>query len=62
MMTEMNTTEAKYSLRLLGRYVWYDINGSQLWREWAKNQIVTDPEEIALLESKGAPAERIIET
>ena len=47
-----------YHLRLIERHVFYDIDGSQLWREWPEGAVVTDPDEIELLESRGAPVER----
>ena len=57
-MTELNTKQ--YRLRLTGRYVFYDPDhGSHLFREWPEGEIVTDPDEIKLLEGRGAPVERI---
>jgi hypothetical protein len=57
-MTELNT----YRLRLTERFVFYDPDhGSHLFREWPEGEIVTDPDEIKLLEGRGAPVERIID-
>ncbi|SIO49365.1 hypothetical protein SAMN05443247_06429 [Bradyrhizobium erythrophlei] len=58
-MTEMNTKQ-RYALRLLARFVDYAPDrGQHLWREFSKDKIVTDPDEISLLEKLGAPIERI---
>lgn len=54
-------TKQRYHLRLIERHVFYDIDGSHLWREWPQGAIVTDPDEIKLLEARGAPVERIID-
>ena len=54
------TDNLKYHLRLLERFFHYDSIGSQHSYEWQKDAIVTDPSEIALLEQKHAPVERII--
>jgi hypothetical protein len=48
-----------YRLRLTARYGFYDEHGSRLWREWPDGAIVTDPDEIKLLEGRGAPVETI---
>jgi hypothetical protein len=49
-----------YHLRLTERFVFYDPDhGSHLFREWPEGAIVTDQTEIELLESRGAPVERI---
>jgi hypothetical protein len=49
-----------YHLRLTDRFVFYDPDhGSYLWREWAEGAIVTDSDDIKLLEARGAPVERI---
>ena len=55
----MNTKP--YHLRLTSRYVFYDLEKSQLFRDWPEGAIVTDPDEIELLEARGAPVERIID-
>lgn len=56
-MTEL---EPRYHLRLTGRFVVYDPErGLLLWREWPAGAIVTDPDEIKLLEGRDAPVERI---
>jgi hypothetical protein len=56
----MKEVNPKYALRLTERFVVYDPeHGLILWREWAPGQVVTDPEQIELLESRCAPAERI---
>jgi hypothetical protein len=50
----------RYSLRLIERYVFYDPDhGSHLFREWPEGAIVTDPDEIKLLEWRGALVEKI---
>jgi hypothetical protein len=47
-------------VRLLQRYVHYDPGrGAHIWREWAEGVIVSDPEQIALLTTCGAPIEKI---
>ena len=57
-MTELNTKRSR--LRLTGHYVFYDPeHGSYLFREWPEGAIVTDPDEIKLLEARGAPVEEI---
>jgi hypothetical protein len=53
------TDNLKYHLRLLERFFHYDSIGSQQSYEWQKDAIVTNPDEIALLESRHAPTERI---
>jgi hypothetical protein len=54
------TERAKYRLRLIERYVDYDPDrGVHIFREWQKNAIVTDVDDIRLLEARGAPVERI---
>jgi hypothetical protein len=52
------TTTRKYHLRLLERFFHYDTIGSHSY-EWQAGAIVTDPNEIKLLEEKHAPTERI---
>jgi hypothetical protein len=51
----------RYSLRLKDRFAFYDIAKTQMWHEWAAGAIVTNPDEIALLESIHAPVENIFE-
>jgi hypothetical protein len=52
--------ETTNGIRLISRYVDYaPERGVYLWREWPKGKIVSDPEEIKFLESRGAPVERI---
>jgi hypothetical protein len=60
-MTELKTTQQRYALRLTARFTYYDPNnGVHVWREWPKDKVVTDPTEIAFLESRDdAPIERI---
>ncbi len=59
-MTELKTTQQRYGLRLLERFVNYaPDHGRILWREWPKDKIVVDRDTIRLLESLGAPVERI---
>jgi hypothetical protein len=58
-MTVMDTKQ--YGLRLLARHVFYDINGSQLFWDWAEGAIVTDPYQIELLTARGAPVEKATE-
>ena len=48
-----------YHLRLIEKDVFYDLAGTQLWREWGEGAVVTDPHDIELLEARGAPVERI---
>jgi hypothetical protein len=52
------TDNRKYHLRLLERFFHYDTITSHSY-EWPAGAIVTDPAEIALLEQKHAPIERI---
>ena len=52
------TDNLKYHLRLLERFFHYDTIGSHSY-EWQAGAVVTDPSEIALLEQKHAPIERI---
>ena len=60
-VTELVNTQ-RYHLRLTDRYVFYDPeHGSYLFRAWPEGAIVTDPDEIELLEARGAPVERIID-
>jgi hypothetical protein len=59
-MTESQSMKPVYQLRLTSRFVVYDpAHGLLLWREWPEGAIVTDPDAIELLESRGAPVERI---
>jgi hypothetical protein len=55
-VTDKTTT--KYSLRLTARFVVYVESGSNLFRDWPKGAIITDPNEIKFLESRDAPIER----
>ena len=55
------TDNRKYHLRLTARFFHYDSIGSQHSYEWQKDAIVTDPAEVALLESIQAPTEKIFE-
>jgi hypothetical protein len=48
-------------LCLKERVAWYDWSGSQMFHEFPAGAIVTNPDEIALLESIHAPTERIFE-
>ena len=57
----MTESVKRYHLRLIERHVFYDIAGSNLWREWRKGAVITDQTEIELLESHAAPVERINE-
>jgi hypothetical protein len=53
-------TEPKpYSIRLTSRFAFYDEKGSHLWREWPEGAVVTDPDDIELLEARGAPTDLI---
>jgi hypothetical protein len=48
------------ALRLTSRFFAYDPDrGQYVSKSWAEGAIVTDPDEIALLEARGAPFERI---
>lgn len=67
-MTEALNTKQQYAephllyggVRLTSRYVFYDPDrGLHLWREWPEGAIVTDSEQIELLEAHNAPIERI---
>jgi hypothetical protein len=50
----------RYGVRLRERFVIYAPDrGEHLWREFSPGQIVTDSDTIKLLESRGAPVERI---
>jgi hypothetical protein len=53
------TDNLKYHLRLLERFFHYDTIGSHSY-EWPAGAVVTGPAEIALLEARHAPVERII--
>ena len=57
----MKLVEPVYHLRLTARFAFYDERGSHLWREWPAGAIITDRDEIKLLEAQGAPVERIDE-
>jgi hypothetical protein len=58
-MTSIKPT-SDHHLRLTARFVVYDPGrGLLLWREWPEGAVVTDPDDIALLEARGAPVERI---
>jgi hypothetical protein len=49
-----------HHLRLTARFVVYDPeHGLLLWREWPEGAVVTDRDDIKLLEARGAPVERI---
>ena len=59
-MTELkNTKQRVYHLRLTSRYTVYVESGSNLFRDWPAGAIVSDQVEIAFLESRDAPVERI---
>ena len=48
---------SRQQYRLRERFVVYDPeHGLLLWREWPEGAVVTDPDEIKLLEGRGAPA------
>ncbi len=50
----------RYHLRLLERFVFYDPDhGAHLFRDWARGAIISDPTEIAFLELRDAPVERV---
>jgi hypothetical protein len=53
------TDNLKYHLRLLERFFHYDTITSHSC-EWPAGAVVTDPAEIAMLEARHAPTERII--
>jgi hypothetical protein len=57
------TTEAlntrPYRLRMTARHVIYVESGSNLFRDFAAGQVISDPDTINLLEAAGAPVERI---
>jgi hypothetical protein len=53
------TDNRKYHLRLLERFFHYDTIGSYSY-EWQAGAIVTDPNDIKMLEVRHAPVERII--
>jgi hypothetical protein len=55
------TENRKYSLRLRERVAWYDHVGSQMFHEFPAGAIVTNPDEIALLESINASTEKVFE-
>jgi hypothetical protein len=55
------TENRRYNLRLRDRFSWYDTSRTQMFHTWAAGTVVTDPSEIALLESAGAPTEKIYE-
>jgi hypothetical protein len=59
MVTEVNTRQ-HYHLRLTKRFVVYDPDrGLHIFRDWPKGAIVTDSAEVAFLEMREAPCERI---
>ena len=55
----MQTPDKKYHLRLLERFFHYDTVGSHSY-EWPAGAVVTNPAEIAMLEGRHAPVERIV--
>ena len=55
------TENRRYHLRLKERVAWYDWSGSQRFHEFPAGAIVTNPDEIALLESIRAPTEKVFE-
>ena len=55
----MPETTTQYSLRLLERFAFYDHVKTNVFRDWPAGAVVTDPDEIKLLEERGAPVERI---
>ena len=55
------TDERRYHLRLKDRFAWYDTVGTQMWHDFPAGSVVTNPAEIALLEARHAPTERIFE-
>ena len=57
-MTESAKTK-RYGLRMIERFAFYDDQKSHLFWDWPQGAIVDDPDQIALLESRGAPVERI---
>jgi hypothetical protein len=50
-----------YSLRLKERFAWYDTVGTQMWHDFPAGSVVTNPAEVALLETIQAPTEKIFE-
>jgi hypothetical protein len=56
---ESADTKPRYHLHLTARFAFYDEKGTHMWREWPAGAIVTDPNDIALLEARGAPVEKI---
>jgi hypothetical protein len=58
--TRMMTMKQPYHLRLLERFfVYAPDRGLYVSKSWPEGAIITDPDEIALLEAQAAPAERI---
>jgi hypothetical protein len=57
-MTENNKP---YHLRLKEAFSWYDIAGSQMFHTWEAGAVLTDPAQIALIESRGIAADKIFE-
>ncbi len=54
------TTKQQYKIRLTSRFTVYVESGSHVFRDWAAGAIISDPNEIAFLESRDdAPIERI---
>jgi hypothetical protein len=53
------TDNRKYHLRLLDRFFHYDTISSHSY-EWQAGAVVSNPDEIKLLEERHAPVERII--
>ncbi len=52
-MMESQSMKPVYQLRLLERFTWYVERGSNLFRDWPKGAIVTDPEVIEFLGTAG---------
>jgi hypothetical protein len=55
------TDERRYSLRLKERFAWYDTVGSQMWHDFPAGAEIADQSMIELLETRGAPVERVFE-
>jgi len=55
----MNDSQLVKPVRLVAAYAFLDTEKTHLWKSWPEGTVVTDPDDIKLLEAHGAPIEQV---